>query len=60
VQFFPISPEKVKRTSPFEGLQSLATIIARRFAHAEPAVTRAHDAAASDHTQDTAMARSRE
>jgi 2-phospho-L-lactate transferase/gluconeogenesis factor (CofD/UPF0052 family) len=32
VQFFPISPERVKRTSPVEGLQALATIIWRRFA----------------------------
>jgi hypothetical protein len=31
VQFFPISPERVKRTSPIEGLQALATIIWRRF-----------------------------
>jgi len=32
VQFFPIAPERVRRTSPLEGLQSLATIFARRFA----------------------------
>ena len=31
VQFFPISPERVKRTSPVEGLQALATIVWRRF-----------------------------
>jgi 2-phospho-L-lactate transferase/gluconeogenesis factor (CofD/UPF0052 family) len=31
VQFFPISPERVKRTSPFEGLHALATIVWRRF-----------------------------
>jgi hypothetical protein len=31
VQFFPISPERVKRTSPLEGLQALATIVWRRF-----------------------------
>jgi 2-phospho-L-lactate transferase/gluconeogenesis factor (CofD/UPF0052 family) len=31
VQFFPISPERVKRTSPVEGLHALATIIWRRF-----------------------------
>jgi hypothetical protein len=30
VQFFPISPERVKRTSPIEGLEALATIIWRR------------------------------
>jgi 2-phospho-L-lactate transferase/gluconeogenesis factor (CofD/UPF0052 family) len=30
VQFFPISPERVKRTSPIEGLHALATIVWRR------------------------------
>ncbi len=30
VQFFPISPERVKRTSPFEGVHALATIVWRR------------------------------
>ena len=28
VQFFPISPERVKRTRVLEGLQSLATLVA--------------------------------
>jgi 2-phospho-L-lactate transferase/gluconeogenesis factor (CofD/UPF0052 family) len=32
VQFFPIAPERVKRTSPLEGLRALATIVWRRFA----------------------------
>ena len=32
VRFFPISPERVKRTSPIEGLQALSTIVWRRFA----------------------------
>jgi 2-phospho-L-lactate transferase/gluconeogenesis factor (CofD/UPF0052 family) len=32
VQFFPISPERVKRTSPVEGLHALATIVWRRIA----------------------------
>jgi 2-phospho-L-lactate transferase/gluconeogenesis factor (CofD/UPF0052 family) len=32
VGFYPISPERVKRTSPLEGLQSLATIVWRRLA----------------------------
>ena len=32
VQFVPISPEKVKRTSAFDGLRSLLTIVALRFA----------------------------
>jgi 2-phospho-L-lactate transferase/gluconeogenesis factor (CofD/UPF0052 family) len=31
VQFVPISPEKVKRTSALDGLQSLLTILALRF-----------------------------
>jgi 2-phospho-L-lactate transferase/gluconeogenesis factor (CofD/UPF0052 family) len=31
VQFMPISPEKVKRTSALDGLQSIATILALRF-----------------------------
>jgi hypothetical protein len=30
VQFFPISPEKVKRTSPLEGVHALGTIVWRR------------------------------
>ncbi len=30
VQFFPISPERVKRTSPLEGLHVLGTIVWRR------------------------------
>jgi len=30
VQFFPISPERVKRTSPIEGLRALGTIVWRR------------------------------
>jgi 2-phospho-L-lactate transferase/gluconeogenesis factor (CofD/UPF0052 family) len=34
VRFFPMSPERVKRTSPWEGLQALAIIIWRRFAAA--------------------------
>jgi 2-phospho-L-lactate transferase/gluconeogenesis factor (CofD/UPF0052 family) len=37
VQFFPISPERVKRTSPLEGLQALATIVWRRLASSRPA-----------------------
>jgi 2-phospho-L-lactate transferase/gluconeogenesis factor (CofD/UPF0052 family) len=32
VRFFPISPERVKRTSVFEGLQSLAALVSGRFA----------------------------
>jgi hypothetical protein len=32
VRFFPISPERVKRTSPLEGLEALATIVSRRLA----------------------------
>jgi hypothetical protein len=36
VRFLPISPEKVKRTSPFEGLQSLLAIVWRRIAPPRP------------------------
>ena len=54
VQFVPISPEKVKRTSALDGLQSLLTIFALRFARpstpapskpfaAEGAVARSRD-----------------
>jgi hypothetical protein len=32
VRFFPLSPERVKRTSPLEGLEALATILLRRMA----------------------------
>jgi hypothetical protein len=42
VQFFPIAPERVKRTNPLEGLQSLATIVARRLAP-RPAVERSKE-----------------
>jgi len=41
VRFFPISPERVKRTSPLEGLQALATIAWRRVASARPAIPEA-------------------
>lgn len=37
VQFVPMSPEKVKRTSALDGLRSLLTIIALRLAPATPA-----------------------
>jgi hypothetical protein len=40
VQFFPISPERVKRTSVLEGLQSLGAIVAGRFG-ARPLATSA-------------------
>jgi 2-phospho-L-lactate transferase/gluconeogenesis factor (CofD/UPF0052 family) len=36
VQFFPLAPERVKRTSPLDGLQSLGTIVAQRFARGAP------------------------
>jgi 2-phospho-L-lactate transferase/gluconeogenesis factor (CofD/UPF0052 family) len=36
VQFIPISPEKVKRTSAWDGLRSLVTIVALRFKTATP------------------------
>lgn len=56
VQFFPISPERVKRTSPLEGLQSLATIVTRRFARVPAAASEAvsgHDAARDVHSRVT-------
>lgn len=34
VQFLPMSPEQVKRTTPLDGLRALAVIIGRRFAPA--------------------------
>lgn len=37
VQFFPISPERVKRTSPIDGLLALGTILWRRIAGLPPA-----------------------
>jgi len=46
VQFFPISPERVKRTSPLDGVHALATIVWRRFAPMPQA-----------HTEDTASPR---
>src|SRR5204863_2847978 len=36
VQFFPISPEKVKRTTVVDGLQSLGALFAGRVAAVEP------------------------
>ena len=36
VRFLPISPEKVKRTSPIEGIQSLLAIVWRRIAPPRP------------------------
>jgi hypothetical protein len=44
VQFFPISPERVKRTSPLDGLHALATIVWRRFM---PAVQSSADIAST-------------
>ena len=49
VQFFPISPERVKRTSPLEGLHALATIIWRRFV---PTHRPAPGATASSHVSE--------
>jgi hypothetical protein len=51
VRFFPISPERVKRTSPLDGLQALATILwgrvapSRRHGAATPAERRVADQA---------------
>jgi 2-phospho-L-lactate transferase CofD len=60
VQFFPISPDKVKRTSPFDGIQSLATIVARRFAAIATPAAVEQDKRSPDHAGDPAMVRSRE
>jgi 2-phospho-L-lactate transferase/gluconeogenesis factor (CofD/UPF0052 family) len=38
VQFFSLSPEQVKRTSPFDGLRAMATVLAGRFRRFEPPV----------------------
>jgi 2-phospho-L-lactate transferase/gluconeogenesis factor (CofD/UPF0052 family) len=43
VRYFPISPQKVKRTSVGEGFAALWTLVRGRFAHREPAETRAAD-----------------
>ena len=48
VQFFPISPERVKRTSVGEGLRSLATLIAGRLTPPPVPVQTAPDAAAEN------------
>lgn len=57
VQFVPISPEKVKRTSAVDGLQSLLTIVALRFR----AVTQTGSGAPVAHADaEEAVAQSRE
>jgi hypothetical protein len=58
VQFFPISPDKVKRTSPFEGLQSLATIVAQRFASRRPALAGGMAASKADEPRAAAVSKS--
>ena len=45
VQFFPISPTRVKRTSVIEGLQALATLVVGRFKARRPATARVAPAA---------------
>jgi hypothetical protein len=47
VQFFPISPERVKRTSPLDGLHALATIVWKRIA-AAPSDSSSTPAAVAD------------
>jgi hypothetical protein len=51
VRFFPISPERVKRTTPLDGLQALGTIVWRRVA---PIHAAASDTAASTTVGDRA------
>jgi 2-phospho-L-lactate transferase/gluconeogenesis factor (CofD/UPF0052 family) len=58
VQFFPISPEKVKRTSPFDGMQSLATIVAQRFAASASAPERVSDGGKRDEARTAAVSKS--
>jgi len=58
VQFFPISPEKVKRTSPFEGVQSLATIVAQRFAASASAAQPVSNAGDRDEARTAAVSKS--
>ena len=48
VRFVPLSPERVKRTSPFEGLRALATLVTHRFL--PPRVEPAPGAYASEST----------
>jgi 2-phospho-L-lactate transferase/gluconeogenesis factor (CofD/UPF0052 family) len=58
VQFVPLSPDRVKRTSALDGLQSLGTIVWQRLtgrARRRRAVATAHDATHPD----TSIARSR-
>lgn len=60
VRFVPISPERVKRTSPLEGLQALATIAWRRIASSRPAAPEAGTvAAAAEPTQSASVHSSR-
>ena len=47
VRFFSISPYRVKRTSVFDGLQALATLVRGRWSP-QPTVRRSVDAAGSD------------
>jgi 2-phospho-L-lactate transferase/gluconeogenesis factor (CofD/UPF0052 family) len=55
VQFVPLSPEKVKRTTAFEGLQALGTILSLRFS-AAVAPGRSSQPAASARTDTAAVA----
>jgi 2-phospho-L-lactate transferase/gluconeogenesis factor (CofD/UPF0052 family) len=57
VQFVPLSPEKVKRTSAFDGLQSLLTILALRLRRAPQGSAQVADVPAG---AERAVARSRE
>jgi len=44
VRYFPISPQKVKRTTVREGVTALWTLIRQRFTHCEPATEQSADA----------------
>jgi hypothetical protein len=49
VQFFPISPERVKRTSILDGLQSVGALVAGRFLPWPPRSTEGTEAMVSEH-----------
>lgn len=40
VRFVPLSPERVKRTSPLDGVQALTTLVTHRFIGSAPPATR--------------------
>jgi hypothetical protein len=53
VQFFSLSPDQVKRTSPLDGVRAMATVLAGRMGRFEPRAQAVTDAAPapSSHAQ---------